>query len=64
MEALNLLIIAALIGTLAVLLLGVRSMAKGGDYDRENAEKFMWERIGLQALVILLLIAAVFTLNA
>ena len=64
MEALNLLIIAALIGTLAVLLLGVRSMAKGGDYDRENAEKFMWERIGLQALVILLLIAAVFALNA
>jgi hypothetical protein len=64
MEALNFLIIAALVATLIVLVLGLRSMARGGDYDREHAEKFMWERIGLQALVILLLVAAVFTLNA
>ena len=64
MEALNFLIIAALVATLIVLVLGLRSMAKGGDYDREHAEKFMWERIGLQALVILLLVAAVYTLNA
>lgn len=64
MEALNFLIIAALVATLVVLILGLRSMAKGGDYDREHAEKFMWERIGLQALVILLLVAAVYTLNA
>ena len=64
MEALNFLIIAALVATLVVLVLGLRSMARGGDYDREHAEKFMWERIGLQALVILLLVAAVYTLNA
>jgi hypothetical protein len=64
MEALNFLIIAALVATLIVLVLGLRSMARGGDYDREHAEKFMWERIGLQALVILLLVAAVYTLNA
>jgi hypothetical protein len=64
MEALNFLIIAALVATLIVLVLGLRSMARGGEYDREHAEKFMWERIGLQALVILLLVAAVYTLNA
>ena len=64
MDALNFLIIAALVATLIVLVLGLRSMARGGDYDREHAEKFMWERIGLQALVILLLVAAVYTLNA
>jgi hypothetical protein len=64
MEALNLLIIAALVATLVVLVLGLRSMSKGGEYDREHAEKFMWERIGLQALVVLLLVAAIFTLNA
>ena len=64
MEALNFLIIAALVATLIVLVLGLRSMARGGDYDREHAEKFMWERIGLQALVILFLVAAVYTLNA
>ena len=38
--------------------LGLRSMARGGDYDREHAEKFMWERVALQALVIVLLVAA------
>jgi hypothetical protein len=64
MEALNLLIIAALVGTIVVLVLGLRSMSKGGEYDREHAEKFMWERIGLQALVIVLLVAAIFALNA
>jgi len=53
------LIIAALIATVVVLALGLRSMAHGGDYDREHAEKFMWERVALQALVILLLVAAV-----
>ena len=53
------LIIAALIATVVVLALGLRSMAHGGKYDREHAEKFMWERVALQALVILLLVAAV-----
>jgi hypothetical protein len=60
---LNLLIIAALIATIVVLALGLRSMARGGDYDREHAEKFMWERVALQALVIALLIAAVILQN-
>ncbi len=52
------LIIAALIATIVVLALGLRSMARGGAYDREHAEKFMWERVALQALVIVLLVAA------
>lgn len=59
----NMLIIAALIATIVVLALGLRSMARGGTYDKEHAEKFMWERVALQALVVMLLIAAVF-LNA
>jgi len=64
MDALNLLIFAALLATLVVLVLGLRSMSKGGDYDREHAEKFMWERIGLQGLAILLLVVAIYKLNA
>lgn len=60
----NLLIIAALIATVVVLVLGLRSMSRGGEYDREHAEKFMWERVALQALVIVLLIAATVVLNA
>jgi len=64
MTVINLLIIAALIATVVVLALGLRSMAKGGAYDREHAEKFMWERVALQTLVIVLLIAATILLNA
>ena len=63
MGLINFLIIAALIATVVVLALGLRSMARGGDYDREHAEKFMWERVALQALVVLLLIAAAILLN-
>ena len=63
MGILNFLIIAALIATIIVLGLGLRSMARGGSYDREHAEKFMWERVGLQALVVVLLVAATIVLN-
>lgn len=63
MPILNFLIIAALIATIVVLALGLRSMARGGDYDREHAEKFMWERVALQALVVVLLIAAAVLVN-
>ena len=63
MGMLNFLIIAALIATIIVLGLGLQSMARGGSYDREHAEKFMWERVGLQALVVVLLIAAAIVLN-
>jgi hypothetical protein len=64
MAVINLLIIAALIATVVVLTLGLRSMSKGGAYDTEHAEKFMWERIALQSLVVVLLIAATILLNA
>jgi len=63
MSIVNLLIIGALIATVVVLALGLRSMAKGGKYDQEHAEKFMWERVVLQALVVILLIVA-YVLNA
>lgn len=63
MSAINFLIIAALIATVVVLGLGLRSMARGGQYDKEHAEKFMWERVALQALVVVLLLAAAIMLN-
>ena len=63
MDAISLLIIAALIATVVVLIMGVGSMGRGGTYDREHAEKFMWERVALQALVVVMLIAAVVLLN-
>ena len=59
MSLITLLVIAALIATIVTLGLGLRSMSIGGDYDLEHSEKFMWERVGLQALVIVLLLAAI-----
>ena len=63
MSIVNVLVIAALIATVVVLGLGLRSMARGGTYDKEHAEKFMWERVALQGLVVILLVAAAVLLN-
>ena len=52
MSTVNFLVVAALVATLVVLWMGLRSMARGGDYDKEHAEKFMWERVALQAIVV------------
>lgn len=63
MSIINVLIIGALIATVVVLTLGLRSMARGGTYDKEHAEKFMWERVALQLLVVILLVTAVVLSN-
>ena len=63
MNLISMLVIGALIATVVVLGMGLRSMARGGEYDREHAEKFMWERVALQGLVIVLLLVAFFMLN-
>lgn len=63
MDLITMLVIAALLATIFVLFLGLRSMARGGAYDREHAEKFMWERVALQALVVVLLLAAAILLS-
>jgi hypothetical protein len=63
MSLINLFVILALVATVVTLLLGLRSMAIGGKYDREHSEKFMWERVGLQGLVIVLLVAATVIMN-
>ena len=63
MSIANVLVIIALIATVVVLAMGLRSMARGGTYDKEHAEKFMWERVALQGLVVVLLLAAAVLLN-
>ncbi|MDJ0908078.1 MAG: twin transmembrane helix small protein [Woeseiaceae bacterium] len=63
MNLISMLVIAALVATVVVLAMGLRSMARGGEYDREHAEKFMWERVALQGLVIVLLLVAAVMLN-
>lgn len=58
MNAVNVLVIVALLATAVTLGLGLVSMARGGEYDRTHAEKFMWERIALQTIAVVLLVVA------
>lgn len=49
------LIIAAVIGTALVLLVGVLTMARGGDFNRKYGNKLMRLRILMQALAVVLI---------
>ncbi len=64
MSLINFLIVAALLAAVTTLALGLRSMSIGGEYDRTHSEKFMWERVGLQAIIIVLLLATIIVGNA
>lgn len=51
-------ILAALacFAVLAVLMLGIGGFAKGGEFNRKNANKIMRWRVGLQAVAIALIL--------
>ena len=46
------LVVIALVGTLAVLLAGVVTMARGGDFDRKWGNRLMRARVAMQALAV------------
>lgn len=52
MSFLNILLIAALIAITGVLLFGVVSMAKGGDFNRKHGNALMRWRVILQAVAL------------
>ncbi|MCW8955917.1 MAG: twin transmembrane helix small protein [Gammaproteobacteria bacterium] len=56
MNILTVLIILALIATIISLVLGLRSMGKGGEYDKQHADQFMSMRIIFQGIALVLLI--------
>lgn len=55
----NFFIVAAVIGTAAVLLFGVLTMARGGEFNRRNSNKLMRLRILMQAIAIALIMLGV-----
>jgi hypothetical protein len=55
------LLIAAMIATLAVLFMGLFSMARGGEFDKRNANRFMRWRVIMQGIAILLFIIFMMT---
>jgi hypothetical protein len=59
MDLMLIVIILALCATLVATILGLISMSGGGATDSELSTPLMWTRVGLQALTVLLLVAAV-----
>ena len=64
MGLLNLVVILALLATIGALVFGLVSMARGGDYDAKHSEQFMSARLISQAVALLLIIVALFLINA
>lgn len=52
MDILFILVIIAMVATLGALFLGMFSMARGGEFDRRNSNRFMRWRVILQGMAI------------
>ncbi len=63
MTALHILLYAALALTLASLVSGVISMARGGEFDRRHGTEFMFARVGFQALTVVIILLGIAALH-
>lgn len=57
------LVVASAIGVLIILLIGIGSFAKGGEFNRRHANRIMRYRIAAQALAVILVLLFVFLKN-
>lgn len=60
MNILNMVIVVALLMTVAVIGTGIWSMAHGGEFDQKHSSQLMFARVGMQGITVLLLLLAVF----
>lgn len=60
MNILNMVIVVALLMTVAVIGTGIWSMAHGGEFDKKHSSQLMIARVGMQGITVLLLLFAVF----
>jgi len=58
MSFVTVVIVLAALATMAALGMGIFSMVRGGTFDEEHAGQFMTARVGLQAVTLVLLFAA------
>ncbi len=58
MTLLTAIILVAMLMTAGVLVSGIASMARGGAYDQRHSYRFMFARVGLQGLTLVLLMLA------
>ena len=63
MDVLTLLIWIALGATAVSLFLGIVSMERSGEYDREHSTRYMFMRVGFQGLALVLLLIAAFVVH-
>ncbi len=63
MDVLTLVIVASLILTAVILVIGVGSMAQGGEFDEKHSEQLMFARVGMQAITLSLLFVALYLAN-
>lgn len=60
----NYFIIAAVVATALVLLFGVLTFARGGDFNRRYGNKLMRLRIAMQALAVVLIMIGLWIANS
>ncbi|MDH3689720.1 MAG: twin transmembrane helix small protein [Gammaproteobacteria bacterium] len=60
MTVLTGILVLALIATIAILVTGIGSMTRGGEFDQRHSNQLMFARVGLHAIVVLLIALAIF----
>ena len=60
MSTTTILIILALLATVGALATGLVSMMRGGKFDQQHMDQFMFSRVGFQLLTLILLLIAVY----
>lgn len=60
MSILSMVIVVALLMTVAVIGTGIWSMAHGGEFDQKHSTQLMVARVGMQGITVILLLLAVF----
>jgi uncharacterized membrane protein len=63
MNILTVVIIGAMLMTVAVLGTGIWSMIHGGEFDKKHSTELMFARVGMQAVTLLLLLLAIYLAN-
>ena len=58
MDILTVIVILGMLATVWALWRGIASMSHGGDEDFRHSHKLMFQRVGLQALTVLIVILA------
>ena len=61
MTTLTAIIVIGLLASAGALLSGIVSMAHGGDFDQRHSHQFMFARVGLQGITLLLIVLMLLT---